>query len=99
MDRELVRLRAEQPALDADGVAEVEQLEDAEVAFGHRVLPHVGLNAVAAIGKDEEIRLSETPDPENASRGHRARLLALELLAGLAAVRADQGRHRVGPVE
>ena len=54
MDAELVGLRPEQVALDADPVAEVEQLEDAEVERGHGILADVDLNARAAVGELQE---------------------------------------------
>ena len=43
-DRQLVGLGAEQVPLDADEVAEVEQLEDREVALAERVLADVDLD-------------------------------------------------------
>ncbi len=58
-DRQLVGLSAEQPPFDADPVAEIEQLEQLEVQFRHRVLPDVDLQSRQAVGEDEEVRLSE----------------------------------------
>ena len=59
------RARAEQVPLDADVVAEVEQLEDLEVALGQRVLADVDLDALDAVGQDEEVRLAEAADRQD----------------------------------
>ena len=67
-DRQLVRLGPEHAARDADPVAEVEQLEDLEVALRQRVLPDVDLNVRPAVGDDEKVRLAEA-----ANRRARAR--------------------------
>ncbi len=48
----------------------------------HRVLADVDLNPRAAVGDRQEVRLAEAADRQNAPRGLRLRLLALELLAG-----------------
>jgi hypothetical protein len=48
-DRQLVGPRAKQAPLDANPVAEIEQLEDLEVALGQRVLTDVHLHARAAV--------------------------------------------------
>ena len=66
-DRELVGFRPEQAAFDADPVAEVEQLEDLEVERRQRVLPDVDLDPGKAVGQDEEVRLPERPDREDAA--------------------------------
>ena len=92
-DRQLVGLGAEQAALDADEVAEVEQLEHREVALGQRVLPDVDLDLRAAVREDQEVRLAEAANRQDAAGGAGARLLGLELLAGLRRVRLDQRRR------
>ena len=56
-DRQLVGLGAEQAALDADAVAEVEQLEDLEVALGQRVLADVDLDPRPAVGETRKFAL------------------------------------------
>src|SRR5262249_40758171 len=70
-DRELVGPGAEQPALDAGPVAEIEQLVDPEIEIGQRVLPDVDLHLGAAVRQDEEVRLAEGANRENAAAGDR----------------------------
>jgi hypothetical protein len=98
-DRQLVGLGAEQVPLDADEVAEVEQLEDREVPLADRVLADVDLDLRRAVRDDEEVGLAEAPDRQDPPRRRRLDLRRVELLAGLAAVRLDQLRNRVGARE
>jgi len=69
-DGQLVRLRPEQVAPDADEVADIEELEHLEVAVAERVLADIGLDAAAAVGQREEVRLSEAADRHDAARRH-----------------------------
>src|SRR6185295_13137814 len=69
MDGQLVRLRAEELSFHANVVAKVEQLEDSEVFFRQRVLADVGLNLRAAVREHEKVRLAETANREDTSRG------------------------------
>ena len=66
-DRQLVRLRPEDAAGDADVIADVEQLERGEVALAERVLPDVDLDPRAAVGDDEKIRLAERAHADDAA--------------------------------
>ena len=84
VDRQLVGPRPEQVALDADEVAEVEQLEDREVALADRVLADVGLDLRLAVGEREEVGLAEAADGQDAAGGSRLDALGRQLLAGLA---------------
>ena len=72
-DRELVGLGAEQASLDADPVAEIEQLVDLEVELRQRVLPDVDLDPRVAVGQHEEVGLAEGADREDAAAGDRCR--------------------------
>ena len=92
-DRELVGLRAEQPALDADPVAEIEQLEDLEIERRQRVLPDVDLDLRAAVGQHEEVRLAERADRENAAARDGLDALGLELVVRPLAVRPPRARQ------
>ena len=66
-DRELVGLGPEQAPLDADPVAEIEQLEDLEIELRQRVLPDVDLQLRVAVRQDQEVRLAEGADREDAA--------------------------------
>src|SRR6185369_8502582 len=98
-NRKLVRLRAEQPAFDADDVAEIERLEDLEVQIRHRVLPDVDLHRLQAVRDHEEVRLAERPDAEDAPAGRRRDLLRLELVVRTLAVARHELRDRVRAIE
>ena len=98
-DRQLVGLGAEDAPLHADEVAEVEKLEDREIAFGQRVLADVDLDLRLPVGDDEEVGLAEAADRQDPAGGPRARLLRLERLAGLRAVGFHQLFDRVGALE
>ena len=98
-DGQLVGLRAEHATFDADPIAEVEQLEDAEVEFRHRVLPHIDLHVLSTIRQLEEVRLPEGPNGEDAPTGRRLGSLDFERVVFLRTVRLDQRRNRVTPVE
>ena len=69
-DRQLLRLRAEDPAGHADPVAEVQQPEGLEVQCGDRILADVDLHARLAVGQDQEVRLPEGAHGQDAP-GHR----------------------------
>ena len=56
-DGQLMRLRAEQPPLDADPVAEVEQRENLDIERRQRVLADVNLDLRAAVGDGQKARL------------------------------------------
>jgi hypothetical protein len=78
-DRELIRLRAEQASLDAGPVAEIEQLENFEIALRQRVLPDVDLKPRLPVGQHEEVRLAEAANREDAPRGPHLNLRGVEL--------------------
>ena len=67
-DRQLVGARAEQMSFDADDVSEVEQTEHLEVVLRERVLLDVHLDARAAIGEHEKIRLAEVANAQRCAR-------------------------------
>src|SRR5690606_24247989 len=77
-DAEFVRLGAEHAARHADVVSQVEALEDVEVARAHRIRADVHLHALAAVGDDEEARLAEPADAEDAPWHAHFGTLALE---------------------
>ena len=79
-DGQLAGLRAEQVALDADVVAEIEQLEDLEVQLGQRVLADVDLDPMQAVGQRDEVRLAEAADGNDAACGDGLDFLGLERL-------------------
>ena len=68
IDRELARAGAEQMTGDANVVAEVEQLEDAEVALRERILANVDLDALPAIGQREEAGFAKAADRRRRGR-------------------------------
>ncbi len=98
-DGKLVRLRAEQPAFNANEVAEVERLENLEVEFRNGVLPHVDLNRLQTVGEHKKVRLAERPHPENASAGGRWNLVRVELVMRPLAIGGRQFRNRVRAIE
>ena len=98
-DGELVRLGPEQPALHADPVAEVEQLEDLEVERRQGVLPDVDLDPGTAVGDRQEIRLTERANGQDAAARDRFRPLGFELVVGLGSVGRDQLAHGVAAIE
>src|SRR5262249_11185876 len=98
-DGELVRLGAEEASLDADPVAEIEQPVDPEIDLRHRILPDVGLNLRAAVREDEEVGLAERADRQNAPARDRLDAIVLELVVRPMAVRVDELRDRVAPLE
>ena len=98
-DGQLVGLGPEDAPLDADEVAEIEQLVDREVALRQRVLAEVDLNPFAAVGDDQEVGLAEAADGQDAAGRARLRLLRLERLAGLVAVRLEELFDGVGALE
>jgi hypothetical protein len=57
------------PPRHPDPVAEIEQLEDAEVDRRHRVLPDVDLQPRLAVGQHQEIGLAEAADRQHAPGG------------------------------
>ena len=85
-DREFVGFRPEQAALDADPVAEVEQLEDLEVERRQGVLADVHLDPGEAVGKDQKVRLPEGPDREDAAARLRFDAFGFELVMAALAV-------------
>jgi hypothetical protein len=99
MNRELVRLRAEQLPLDADEVAQVQQLEQREVAPRQRVLPDVGLNPGTAVRQHEEIGFAEAADREDPSRRACLDRSRLERFPVLPAMRRDQLADGVAALE
>src|SRR5687768_8194554 len=99
MDRQLVGAGAEQPSLDADEVTEVEQLVDLEIELGQGILPDVDLNLFLAVGDDEEVRLAEGPDGEDAAGGAGDDVTAFEVGAALRTMRGDERIDRVGALE
>ncbi len=94
----LVRVRNRCPR-HADEVAEVEQLEDLEVALGQRVLADVDLDARLAVGQHQEVGLAEAAHRQDAPGGHGLDLLRLELRAGPLAERRHQIVDGVRPLE
>ena len=98
-DRELVGLGPEQPPLDADPVAEIEQLEDLEIELRQRVLPDVDLHLGVAVREHEEVRLAERANREDAAARDRLDALGFELVVRPLAVGVDQLGDRVPPLE
>jgi hypothetical protein len=80
-------------------IAEVQQLEDREVAVRERILADVDLNGRAAVRQHQEIRLAEAPDGEDAAGGAGLDDGAFELFTRLQAVRPHQIADRVAPLE
>ena len=80
---------------DADVIAEIEQLRERVFVLAERVLTDVDLNARAAIGEDEEARLAEAADADDAASRHGFDALGLERLLGALAVSLGQRRDGV----
>ncbi len=99
VDRQLVGPRPEQVAFDPDEVAEVEQLEDREVALADRVLPDVGLDLRLAVGDGDEVGLAERPHRQDAAGGPGFDPFGRELVAGLATEGRHQRAHGMRPRE
>ena len=99
-DRQLVGLGAEQPPLDADPVAEVEQLEDLEVERRQRVLADVDLDL--RDGRRRATRKLALPN-ERIARMRPLVIglgaLGLELVVRPLAVRGDELGDGVLPIE
>jgi hypothetical protein len=89
-DRQLVGLCSKEVPLDADEIAEVQQLEHREVALAERILPDIDLDLRGAVRDDEKVRLAEAPDRQHAAGGGRLDLRGLERIAGLRLVGRDQ---------
>src|SRR5262249_57892049 len=98
-DGELVGLGPEQPPLDADPVAEVEQLVDPEIELRHRVLPDVDLHLGMTVGQDQEVRLAEGADREDAASSDRLDAIGFELVVRPLAVAVDELRNGVAALE
>ena len=99
VDAQLAGARAEQIPLDADVIAEIEQLEDLEIQLRQRVLADVDLDALQSVGEREEIGLAEVPDGQDTARGDRLDLVGLEGFGGAIAKARRQGRNGVRAVE
>ena len=89
VNRQLVGPGPEHVAFDADEIAEVEQLEEAEVALAERVLPDVDLHPGLAVGDGEKIRLAEAADRQDAAGRPDVDALGGQGLAAALAI----GRH------
>ena len=89
-NRQLVGARAKQMSFDADDIAEIQQSKQLEIALLQRVLLDVHLNARAAIGQHQEIRLPEAANPQNAAAREGVDALFFELRPRFLAVRADE---------
>ena len=98
-DRQLVRLRSEQASLHAHPVAEVEQLEDFEIELRQRILTDVHLNARQTVRHDQEVRLAERSNREDAAAGDGGDVIRLELVVRSDTVRADELGNRLPPLE
>ena len=60
LDRELIRLGAEQRSCDADPVAEIELLDDGVGLFGEQIFFEVHLEAIGPVLQDGKSSLPET---------------------------------------
>ena len=77
---QLAGARAEQVPLDADVIAEIEQLEDLEIQFRQRVLADVDLNALEAVGQAKEAGLAEVANGQDTAGRDGLDLVGLERL-------------------
>ena len=98
-DAELAGACPEQVPLDADVIAEIEQLEDLEIQFGQRVLPDVDLEALEAVGQPEKARLAEVANGQDAACRDRLDLVGVEDVGRAVAESADQRRDGVRAIE
>ena len=90
MDAELVRFRAKEVSLDADPIADVQQLEDAEVGLRHGVLPDVDLNPRSPIGQLKKAGFPERANGEDAAGDSRRDPWRFEFLRRLRAMFGDE---------
>ena len=98
-DRQLVGFRPEETSLDADPVAEVQQLEDPKIQLGHRVLTDVDLNARETVRNHQEVGFAERADREHAAARDRFRPARLELIVRGGGMRLHQRSHGVLAME
>jgi hypothetical protein len=91
VDRQLVGTGAKKVPFDANEVAEVEQLEDREVALADRVLPDVRLDLRLAVRDGNEVGLAEAPDRQDPTGSLGLDSFGRELVGRPPAVR----RHHV----
>ena len=80
MHAELARARAEQVALHADDVADIEQLEELEVALADGVLLDVDLQPLAVLLQVRESGLAHVAQASSAGPAMRTRTLGRRAL-------------------
>ena len=94
--RQLVGPGAEEASLDPDLVADVDQRRHPEVPLGQRVLPHVDLYPLPAVGDDEEPGLPEASHDQDAAGRRGVDLRGLEIGAARGPVGVHERRHGIG---
>ena len=95
MDAQLARAGAEQVALHADDVADIEHLKKLEIAFADGVLLDVKLQALAILLEMREAGLPHVADGHQAS-GNADAHFGRQILGRLRAVSRQNLRHGVG---
>ena len=96
---ELAGAGAEQVALDADDVADVEQLVELEFALGDVILAHVDLEALAVLHQVQRIRPCPCGGRSECGRRHERVTPVLQLFGGLRVVVRANLRNGVGEIE
>ena len=96
---QLAGARAEQVAFHADDVADIEQLEELEIALADRVLLDVDLQALAVLLQVRESRLAHVAQRHQRARRCARASRATSSSAGLRAVFRQNLRDRVGELE
>ena len=86
MHAQLAGARAEQIAFDADDVADIEQLEELEIALADRVLLDVDLQPLAVLLQVREAGLAHAAHASCTRPAMRTRTSADEFFGGLGAV-------------
>ena len=94
VDAQLAGAGAEEIALDADDVADIEQLEELEIALAHGVLLDVDLQALSVLLQVGEAGLAHVAQRHEAA-GDADAHLGQKLFRGLAAVAGDDLRNGV----
>ncbi len=97
VDAQLAGAGPEQVALHADDVADIQHLEELEIALADRIFLHVNLQPLAVLLEVREARLAHVANSHHAS-GHTHAHFGCEFLGGLGAVCAQDLGNGVGEI-
>ncbi len=83
----------------ADGISQVEQLEELEATFAHNILLYVDLDSLARPLQMRKTRLAHQSERNNAPGHAQFSLPCLQLRSGRLAVFSNQRRWRIRPTK